>query len=440
MLFEIVNLCINFFEAFLFYYLVSHCLTVKYHDFRKYLLILADFSVITLCNYCPGLSNVTVSVILILCTEVLVTFLMTQNTIIEKIFWGSCSSILSLIVEYIAMYTASLIVGANVGEILSSTVTHYTSVFIYLLLLGTCVFITVQIKQKSLTFPVYVLIPLFIITLLGIFGLHALQWCSIELKKDYNEIALTQFQSYLTFIVFAFLCIFVLLYILLFIIGSIHQRNLLYRQEKELYQMEQSHYQSLHKTYQLLRIWKHDYKNHLQTISQLLSDQDTAAAADYIHQLLDDFSQTATIVDTGNAALDAIVSLKKYEAENMNIRFDYKLFLPEASRIPLTDVAFSSLLGNILTNAIEASGKTEDPFIRLEIKTVKASLLIAVENSSTGQYRYDSSRRFISTKREGDHGIGLQRIQDIVKDANGIYEAKALPDTFCTTVILPLKN
>lgn len=346
MLIMIINLFINLIESALFYYVISHCLEIKYNTLKRYFLLITDFCVITFSNY--FIDNTTISVLFILVCELIITHKMT-----------------------------------------------------------TFAFIVVQVRKKNLTFPFYVLIFLFIICMIGMFSIHVLLWSIVEVEKVPTEANLNQVSLLLTFCCFAFIGVFILLYVLLFIIGNIHKRNLDYIKEKEMYELERNHYHTLHKTYKLLRVWKHEFSDHLQTISQLHNSNDFKNAKHYVNQLTEGFEHTSIAIDTGNATIDAVVSLKKYEANNLNIQFEHELFLPEASRIPLNNVLLASLLNNLLNNAIEASIKTATPLIHLTMKLINSSLFIEVINSSIGNYKYDTDKKLISIKKEEWHGIGL---------------------------------
>jgi sensor histidine kinase regulating citrate/malate metabolism len=94
-------------------------------------------------------------------------------------------------------------------------------------------------------------------------------------------------------------------------------------------------------------------------------------------------------------------------------------------------------------NAIEACKKAKDsPFISLSIKTAKMNLMITMENSSDGHYQYDNAGELQSTKEEAsiEHGLGIQRIKEIVEEANGIIRIIPEEECFKLTILLPLED
>jgi sensor histidine kinase regulating citrate/malate metabolism len=117
--------------------------------------------------------------------------------------------------------------------------------------------------------------------------------------------------------------------------------------------------------------------------------------------------------------MDAVISLRMMDAKRHHISFESKLFLPE--RIPLSDVAFASLLGNVLDNAIEACRKVEEGEAKIyfEIKPWKQMMYLHCVNTSDGKYIKGGRGQLLSTKQADGHGIGIRRIQEIVEEAGG---------------------
>lgn len=116
------------------------------------------------------------------------------------------------------------------------------------------------------------------------------------------------------------------------------------------------------------------------------------------------------------------------------------------STFPLDDIALSSLLGNILDNAIEAClrdnrSQTDSPsWIRFYIKPFQNMILIHSENSYDGIINKNTKHEFLSRKKEKNHGIGIKRITDIVNEVNGIINITTDKNIFTLHIMIPLKE
>jgi sensor histidine kinase regulating citrate/malate metabolism len=102
-----------------------------------------------------------------------------------------------------------------------------------------------------------------------------------------------------------------------------------------------------------------------------------------------------------------------------------------------------SVIGNLLDNAREAilrgvsAGSPLDKTIELHIKRVRNMLLIRCKNSYSGHLLRDGNGRFLSSKREGEHGLGLASIEAIVSRVHGNWQIDTDGGMFIVTVGLP---
>ena len=119
-------------------------------------------------------------------------------------------------------------------------------------------------------------------------------------------------------------------------------------------------------------------------------------------------------------------------------RIDGELFTAAKipKEIPMTDVEFCVVFGNIMDNAIEACEKLaskENKFIRVYIGVFKKQFYMFVSNSTDQKKR---TKKYLSMKGEG-HGFGLQRIDKIIHDKNGYLNRQNEPGVFATEIMLP---
>ena len=194
--------------------------------------------------------------------------------------------------------------------------------------------------------------------------------------------------------------------------------------------------EEVHHVYMLMRGWRHDYHNHMQSLKAYLAKGNIEEAKAYLSQLETDLEDINLLFDTGNIGVDAILNSKISLAIDNGIPVDYKATVPEKTTV--TDIDLCVLLGNLIDNAVEACCEVpkDEQFIRLYIGQFKKQLYISVSNATNETVR-KLDEEYISHKR-GNHGHGLKRINLIVEKYEGYINRKNEAGVFVTEVMLPL--
>ena len=194
--------------------------------------------------------------------------------------------------------------------------------------------------------------------------------------------------------------------------------------------------EEVHHVYMIMRGWRHDYHNHMQSLKAYLAKGNIEEAKAYLSQLETDLEDINLLFDTGNIGVDAILNSKISLAIDNGIPVDYKATVPQKTTV--TDIDLCVLLGNLIDNAVEACCEVpkDEQFIRLYIGQFKKQLYISVSNATNETVR-KLDEEYISHKR-GNHGHGLKRINLIVEKYEGYINRKNEAGVFVTEVMLPL--
>lgn len=206
--------------------------------------------------------------------------------------------------------------------------------------------------------------------------------------------------------------------------------------ELEKYQnvLLERQFEEINNTYKKMRGWRHDYKNHMQVLKVYVENKEWQNAIQYICEMNQDLSEVDHVIKTGNVMADAIVNSKVALARTKHINIDITATVPD--KLPITDVEFCVIFGNLMDNAIEACDKIaddKDKFIRIYIGLFKKQLYLSVTNATKEKERI---RKYTSIKGEG-HGLGLYRIDKIVKQKKGYLNRKNEPGVFATEIMIP---
>ncbi len=197
-----------------------------------------------------------------------------------------------------------------------------------------------------------------------------------------------------------------------------------------------THYAEVDNMYRQIRGWRHDYKNHIQTMKAYAARGDYDAIDRYLDALDTDLATVDTVIKTGNPMTDAILNSKISLAGSKGIQVVADAHVPV--RLSISEIDLCCILGNLMDNAIEASLPLppEQRIIRLYMDTKGTQLYISLTNFTAGKKLHKAAGRFQTTKGQG-RGFGLQRIDAIVERLEGYLSRNSEDGAFTTEILLP---
>lgn len=187
-----------------------------------------------------------------------------------------------------------------------------------------------------------------------------------------------------------------------------HQNDILLRQrfaEQEVYVQEAQ------LRYKQTSSFRHDIKNHLTVVAELLRAGRTEEACGYLDKLEQVSSSLSFPVQTGNAVVDALLGSKLSAAKERKIQVEWDMKIPEDSRVSHMD--WCVVLANGLDNAMKGCEclQEEQRFIRLTGKRKGNFYLLMIENSCDR-----------NMGKVPEDGTGLANIRAVVKKNHGTME------------------
>lgn len=183
-----------------------------------------------------------------------------------------------------------------------------------------------------------------------------------------------------------------------------------------------------------IRGWRHDMRNHVNTVLGLLERNQPDKAIEYIHEIDKRSSEFEKLRYTDNIAVDSILSSKVNLAKEKGVEIGLELNV--SSEIKLSNVEICTLLGNLLDNSIEACEKVEkNKFITLKILGIDDKLIIRIKNSTNGSLK-EVGGIFKTTKIRGMHGIGLSQIDSVVEKYGGYIKRVHENNIFDTAIMI----
>ena len=204
------------------------------------------------------------------------------------------------------------------------------------------------------------------------------------------------------------------------------------------YQREliETHYREVENMYRQIRGWRHDYRNHIQTMKVLAANGDLEALKNYLSELETDLNTVDTVVKTGNAMADAILNSKISLAQSRRIAVHCDAHIPV--QLKMSELDLCCIIGNLFDNAIEASLQLpeEQRLIRVYMDMKGTQLYISFTNFTASKKLPKLGKRFATTKGDG-HGFGLVRIDSIIERLDGYLSRNSEDGAFTTEILIP---
>lgn len=204
------------------------------------------------------------------------------------------------------------------------------------------------------------------------------------------------------------------------------------------YQQEliETHYREVDNMYRQIRGWRHDYRNHIQTMKAFAAVEDWDAIRRCLDLLDEDLNTVDSVIKTGNPMTDAVFNSKISLARARKIEVIADARIPV--RLKSSEIDLCCIIGNLFDNAIEASMKLPEGqrVIRVYMDMRNTQLYISFTNFTDGKKLKKEGNLFRSSKGAG-HGFGLVRIDSIVERLDGYISRNSEEGAFTTEILLP---
>lgn len=217
------------------------------------------------------------------------------------------------------------------------------------------------------------------------------------------------------------------LFCILFAYKKLLQNFRLHTELSLLEQEEQSlsrYVEEARARYEKTKSFRHDIKNHITVVKDLLRNGKLEEALAYIGDLADMTEALSFPCSTGSPAADILLGNKLGIAAGMGIEAECSLLLPYPCAI--RDIDFGIILSNALDNAIHACqdlSEDMEKYIRVTGRMQGDFVLLEVENSFHG-------------KGPVGCGTGLSNIKAVAEKYQGAMSVKTQGKSFLLSVLL----
>ena len=175
-------------------------------------------------------------------------------------------------------------------------------------------------------------------------------------------------------------------------------------QEKNYYQNQ---CQLMQNAVEDTRRFHHDISNHF---------------SQYLQELIQKEEKKSVLYSTsGNIVVDSIINYKLRSISDWNVAVTVDIVIP--TELPIEIVDLSTILTNLLYNAVQALQKTDGKReLKIAMTYRKGMLFIAVKNTYPGKVHYENGE-IVTTKEDTEsHGYGLKNVESAAEKYDGICQ------------------
>ncbi len=187
-----------------------------------------------------------------------------------------------------------------------------------------------------------------------------------------------------------------------------------------------------------IRLLRHDMKHHLNELQFYIKKQEYEKALLYIENMDQSITNTNEYIASGNKEIDSTLNYLLQKAEKQIPKAEINVAMPE--NLSIDTFSINVILGNLLENAIEASQKSQEKYLKIDIKVKKGLFLLRIENSFKESPIVDKGEIVSSKGSLINHGIGLKSVKAVVEKQGGEFDISWKGNRFIAKAMLYLNG
>ncbi len=418
---------VNIVEAFLILDFLTRYFSFKSKSIISYLVFLFFLIISTISITFFSWNNsfeISSSIVQIIINITFCIFFLKGN-ISTKLFW---SVFIMGGVILIASFTTFIILHIRQYDV-EDILTKYNYIRVIAIIISKIIFFQITriiLKiDKSDKLTKNDIFPLIIIPFISLFTVLILTDIGIQ----FPQIQMNIFYS---------ICLIIFVEILTYYLFIKISKNNKLKLDYELLELQYKSYKKnvidIQNMYESIRSIRHDMKNHLLCILNILEKDNKKLVYDYIQNLIkQQESINHSIIFSGNDALDAIINIKQSKAKHYGLSIDITI-ANTLTFMSADDICI--LIGNLLDNAILAAKESKEKQITLNIQPQDTYVSIVVSNSIYKSILKDNPELKTTKINKDYHGYGIKNVKKVAEAYNGLVRFYENNNLFISDILL----
>ncbi|TMU85247.1 GHKL domain-containing protein [Bacillus sp. BHET2] len=213
------------------------------------------------------------------------------------------------------------------------------------------------------------------------------------------------------------------------------------QKECEQFEEERSH---VTETFRIVRSERHDFLKHISSIHYMLENRHHEEASAYLDDLVDGYEETNLSIKGERGSVAGILHQMYNRGTSSGVTMIYDIDLP-LSTLPIADKKMVTLLGNLLSNSIDASVEWRKRYekqaaITLQFYKRSGLYILICRNPSLPIPTNILDQLFQSyghSTKEEHEGLGTKIIQETVKEHQGFSDFVYRDEEFTVKIKFP---
>ena len=416
------------FDAFIgVYFITKFCKSSLKNNIPAYATMFAVFTASVLLLYIQ--TNIIIELLIDFFIKLIYSLSIKKCTFIKRIISPIIYSLVLILVNTIILVSITNIFSLNMADIASTSFWgRYLYIIACKIIMTTILMIILRLYKFGDRFTITDLILYLIFPIVTVITLYI--FIKLGIEHDLSKYSVLIITSILG------LCVINILTLVFFKRAN---DNASAKLELELIKSrndaEKDKYEEMGILYENLRIARHDIKDQLLSIKEMLHEKKYDSVNDYIIKQEQEIEKSQSIFHTGNRIIDYIIYSKVNQNNNLTFFITGEVCQLES----ISDMDLATLFGNILSNAIEAATVSTEKRVEVLFKSYKNYQSI-ICNNSVDKPVLPNNPDLKTTKSDTIyHGLGVKSIKRIAEQNHGLIEFYEENHMFCVHVAFPIK-
>lgn len=237
----------------------------------------------------------------------------------------------------------------------------------------------------------------------------------------------------------------ILLVFFILIEGIRHWLSFHLQQQRKLLESQRNDLKKMNETLLLVRKERHDFLKHISALHYLLENNNPKEAGNYLNELVEGYKETNLSIQGEHGTVAAMLHQSYQQGRGKGIEVTYDLE-SAISSLPLSNYDLTTLIGNILENALEASeafqeATGEKAHIILQAYKRSGLFILNCKNDTlplpNKVLDHLFTRQAQTTKTGNGEGLGSQIIAEVIKKYQGHLDFTYKNKSFTLHIKLP---